>query len=74
MNRTPKEITDSLKEAAFVQVRDNVAAKLRAVRCPEHGTHPTRVEVRGHDLGSLKWEVHGCCPSKLREAAARALK
>ena len=67
-----KNVEDALNKAAFTQVRDNVAKALRASRCPEHGTHPTSVTVKGHDLKSLTWETRGCCP-KLREAAKRAL-
>jgi hypothetical protein len=63
---------DALNKAAFTQVRDNVAKRLRAARCPEHGTHPTSVTVTGHDLKTLNWELRGCCP-KLREAARQAL-
>jgi hypothetical protein len=67
------DFEDALNKAAFTQVRDNVTKRLRAARCPEHGTNPTSVTVSGRDLKTLKWEVKGCC-DKLTEAAARALK
>jgi hypothetical protein len=63
---------DALNKAAFPQIRDNFAAHLRSIRCPEHGTGPTAVTVSGHDLKSLKWEIQGCCP-KLVEAIKREL-
>lgn len=63
----------AIQKVVFAQVRDNVAARLRDMRCPEHGTRPTSVDVTGHNLDSLKWEIHGCC-AKLREAAAQAFK
>jgi hypothetical protein len=68
-----RNVEDALNKAAFAQVRDNVVARLRGARCPEHGRHPTRVTVSGRDLASLSWQVFGCCP-KLREAAQRSLR
>ena len=68
-----RNVEDDLNKAAFGQVRDNVAARLRDIRCPEHGQRPTRVTVSGRDLASLTWQVFGCCP-KLREAAQRSFR
>jgi hypothetical protein len=64
----------AINNVLFPQIRDNMAKALRAARCPEHGTHPTKVEVTGHDMKSLEWRVYGCCPEKLREAGLRALR
>lgn len=63
----------AVSRTVFPQVRDNVAARLRDIRCPEHGTRPTSVTVTGRDLRSLGWEVRGCC-DKLRDAAAVAFR
>ena len=52
---------DALNKAAFTQVRDNVAKRLRASRCPKHHTGPTSITITGHDLKSLKWQAKGCC-------------
>lgn len=51
----------ALHQVVYPQVRDNVAAKIRAVRCPAHGTTPTSVTVSGHSLDDLSWEASGCC-------------
>jgi hypothetical protein len=61
----------AIQQVVFPQVRDNIAARLRAVRCPEHRTGPTSVTVSGHSIDLVTWEVRGCC-SKLVEAAKRA--
>lgn len=67
-----RNFEDALNKAAFAETRDNVAKRLRAIRCPEHGRPPASVRVTGHNLKTLKWEVHGCC-DRLVDAATRAL-
>ena len=62
---------DALNRAAFSQIRDNMAKAIREARCPEHGIGPTKVEVTGTDLKSLRWHVAGCCPDKLVKAGLR---
>ena len=63
-----RDAEDALNKAAFPQIRDNMAKAIREARCPEHGSHPTKVEVSGTDLKSLRWHVSGCCPDKLVQA------
>lgn len=63
----------AMQQVVFPQVRDNVAARLRSVRCPEHGMHPTSVLLSGHSLDSLSWRVEGCC-DRLIQAARHALR
>jgi len=67
-----RDFDDALNKAAFTQVRDTVAARLRAARCPVHGVGPTSVVVTGHDLASLNWQAKGCC-EQLIEGMRRAL-
>lgn len=62
----------AIQQAAYPQVRDNVAKKLRAVRCPVHGAGPTSVTVKGHNLSTLSWEASGCC-DQLVKAMKRSL-
>lgn len=57
----------AIQQVIYPQVRDNIAARLRAVRCPVHGTTPTLVTVSGHSLDTLTWHAQGCC-EKLTEA------
>jgi hypothetical protein len=52
----------SIEAALFPQVRDTVAARLREIRCPEHGSVPTSVTVTGPDLDTLSWEIRGPAP------------
>ena len=63
----------AINQVVYPQVRDNVATRLAAVRCPVHGTAPTAVEVTGHDMNSLGWQVRGCCEA-LTEAAKGAVR
>ena len=63
----------AIQQAVYPQVRDNVAKKLRAVRCPEHGTGPTSVTINGHSLATLSWEAKGCC-DRLVEAMKQSLR
>lgn len=67
-----RDFEDALSKAAFTQVRDNVAKRLRSTRCPEHGTGPTSVRITGYDLKTLKWRATGCC-DKLTDAMRRKL-
>lgn len=63
----------AIQQVVYPQIRDNVAALLRAVRCPVHGTGPTSVTVTGHSLATLGWHAQGCC-EKLTEAMKVAFK
>ena len=63
----------AINQVIYPQVRDNVAGRLREVRCPVHGSAPTSVEVPGHDIDTLAWQVRGCCEA-LIEAAKDALR
>ena len=63
-----KDAEDALNRAAFPQIRDNMAKAIREARCPEHGSCPTKVEVTGTDLKSIRWQVSGCCPEELVRA------
>ena len=63
----------ALQQTVYPQVRDNVDAKLRAVRCPVHGTTPTSVTIKGSSLDDLSWEAKGCC-DKLVAAMRQAFQ
>lgn len=62
----------AIDRVVLPQVRDNVAVRLRAARCPEHGIAPTSVTVSGDTIDTLTWHVRGCC-DKLTDAAKAAL-
>jgi hypothetical protein len=63
----------AINQVVFPQVRDNVAARLREVRCPVHGSTPKSVTVTGRDMASLGWHISGCC-DKLTEAVKDAFR
>jgi len=54
----PNQIAGELERAMFMEVRDNIAKKLRSVRDPETGQAP-KIVVKGRSLAELTFEVSG---------------
>jgi hypothetical protein len=62
---------DALKTEAVKNIKEQVAERLRGIKCPEHGGTP-QVTAEGGSLGNLEWKILGCC-EKLRDEAQKAL-
>jgi hypothetical protein len=67
----PRNFGDALQGAVLEAVSKQIRQKVGACRCSEHGRSPSIV-AKGHDLGSLSFEVKGCC-DKLIEDVRRKL-
>ena len=63
----------AINKVVLPQLKENLAAQLREVRCPEHGSTPTTVTITGEKMDSLLLHVTGCC-DKLTEAVRNAFR
>ena len=54
----PNQIANELERAMMVEVRDNIAKKLRDIRDPKTGVRP-KVILKGRSLSNLSFEVAG---------------
>jgi hypothetical protein len=59
-------------EQARTVVSDAIEGRVRAVRCPVHGTRPTRITATPSGM-DLKWRIEGCC-EQLIEAVNASLR
>lgn len=65
----PQDIGKVLQESVRQSVRDDVAKRLRQVRCPVHGASP-RVTSSPGSSGKLEWRIEGCCEDVVQRAKA----
>ena len=66
----PNDMKSVLEKAMFQNVRDQIAARVGRVTCPEHGKTP-QITAEGRDLSSLKFTVQGCCDKAVEEVRRR---
>ncbi|MES9941694.1 MAG: hypothetical protein ABW104_09555 [Candidatus Thiodiazotropha sp. 6PLUC2] len=59
---SPRNIGDALESSMLQSVQDSITKAVGSTRCPEHGQKP-KINVKGRNLDSLKFEVSGCCDS-----------
>jgi hypothetical protein len=54
------KLEESIEDAAFKQVKEQMSAKIAAVRCPEHA-QPPQLEFDGASLKTIKVKIKACC-------------
>lgn len=68
----PDQVASALKRAVMKRAKGSIAARIRVVRCPKHGSTPT-VVCQGRSPESMSFKVSGCCDELLAKVKA-ALK
>lgn len=68
---SPDNWRNAVERALLEQLREQIQAKLRGLRCTKHNQQP-HVTVAGASLNQLEFQVHGCC-QELIDRAAEAL-
>jgi hypothetical protein len=60
-------------DAAARAVWEDLAARARAIHCPEHTIGPWRVVIIGETRDTLRLHSYGCCP-RLGEAISQMVR
>ena len=65
------QLGEKMKEAAVEMVKDNLRARIEAVRCPIHNQNAKAIIKEG-PADKLNYEIQGCCAA-LAEQVKKAL-
>lgn len=65
--KDPSKAMDALSASIMQSVGEQVAQKLRDVRCPEHQKPPT-VTIVGQSGDQVDLEIEGCCEKVISAA------
>jgi len=60
-------IGTAVEDEVFKKTKDQMAAKLEGLHCPEHGQVP-RLEFEGDGLSSMKVRIKACCELQRQRA------
>ena len=63
------KLESTIEDAALQKVKEQLSAKIAAVRCPEHAQPPV-LDFEGDSLKSLKVKIKACCETCRGLAAA----
>ena len=63
------KITGAVEDAIFRWVKEQMAAKMEGIRCPEHDQAP-QLEFEGDGLSTMKIRLKTCCESQRQKAVA----
>ena len=63
------KIGDAIEDEIFRKVKEQMAAKIEAIRCPEHDQAP-QLEFEGDRLSNMKIRLKTCCELQRQKAVA----
>lgn len=58
------------EKAVLKAAAEGIIKRLESARCAEHGQHP-HVTVSGSSTSNMKFDVSGCCQSRIDTAPAK---
>lgn len=66
----PRNMKDTLEAAVMDAVSKQIRQKIGSCRCSTHGKAPS-VVAKGRDLGTLSFQVNGCCDQLIEDVKHR---
>ena len=69
----PDSMSDALDILFLKHVSEKIEATCSSISCMEHGGRPS-ILVKGENLDTLEYEVHGCCEKFVNKIKKRLNK